>query len=181
MDNDPSKAYYRIQRSNGTRFAKKYPTLESFLHGDKQIAMNDKFTEQEKIDFYNEMKKLAEPYHNLYEVDIPDDNGSNYLDWDKPLSKKQQDAIREGLEHLGVGIKTLESKGQSLERTGENVYNSTLYIGLTGTEYDLPERTKGISKFLSSVGFTGIKYKAGRNFGGAKRAIPTMLSSSLRI
>lgn len=169
MDNDPSKAYYRIQRSNGTRFAKKYPTLESFLHGDKQIAMNDKFTEQEKIDYYNEMKKLAEPYHNLYEVDIPDDNGSNYLDWDKPLSKKQQDSIREGLEHLGVDIKTLESKGQSLERTGENVYNSTLYIGLTGTEYDLPEKTKGISKFLSSVGFTGIKYKAGRNFGGAKK------------
>lgn len=169
MDNDPSKAYYRIQRSNGTRFAKKYPTLESFLHGDKQIAMNDKFTEQEKIDFYNEMKKLAEPYHNLYEVDIPEDNGSNYLDWDKPLSKKQQDAIREGLEYLGVGIKTIESKGQSLERTGENVYNSTLYIGLTGTEYDLPEKTKGISKFLSSAGFTGIKYKAGRNFGGAKK------------
>ena len=169
MDNDPSKAYYRIQRSNGTRFAKKYPTLESFLHGDKQIAMNDKFTEQEKIDFYNEMKKLAEPYHNLYEVDIPEDNGSNYLDWDKPLSKEQQNAIREGLEHLGVDIKKLESKGQSLERTGENVYNSTLYIGLTGTEYDLPERTKGISKFLSSVGFTGIKYKAGRNFGGAKK------------
>ena len=169
MDNDPSKAYYRIQRSNGTRFAKKYPTLESFLHGDKQIAMNDKFTEQEKIDFYNEMKKLAEPYHNLYEVDIPDDNGSNYLDWDKPLSKEQQNAIREGLEHIGVDIEKLESKGQSLERTGENVYNSTLYIGLTGTEYDLPERTKGISKFLSSVGFTGIKYKAGRNFGGAKK------------
>lgn len=105
---------------------------------------------------------------NLYEVDIPDDNGRNYLDWDKPLRKEQQDAIREGLEHLGVGIKTLESKGQSLERTGENVYNSTLYIGLTGTEYDLPERTEGISKFLSSVGFTGIKYNAGRNFGGAK-------------
>lgn len=168
MDNDPSKAYYRIQRSNGTRFAKKYPTLESFLHGDKQIAMNDKFTEQEKIDYYNEMKKLAEPYHNLYEVDIPDDNGSNYMDWDKPLSKNQQDAIREGLEHLGVGIKTLESKGQSLERTGENIYNSTLYIGLIGTDYDLPERTKGISKFLSSLGYTGIKYKAGRNFGGAE-------------
>ena len=106
---------------------------------------------------------------NLYEVDIPEDNGSNYLDWDKPLRKEQQDAIREGLEHIGVDIKKLESKGQSLERTGENVYNSTLYIGLTGTEYDLPEKTKGISKFLSSVGFTGIKYKAGRNFGGAKK------------
>lgn len=106
---------------------------------------------------------------NLYEVDIPDDNGSNYLDWDKPLSKKQQDAIREGLVRLGVDMKKLEGKGQSLEKTGENVYNSTLYIGLSGTEYDLPERTEGISKFLSFVGFTGIKYKAGRNFGGAKK------------
>ena len=106
---------------------------------------------------------------NLYEVDIPDDNGSNYLDWDKPLSKKQQDAIREGLVRLGVDMKKLEGKGQSLEKTGENVYNSTLYIGLSGTEYDLPERTEGISKFLSSIGFTGIKYKAGRNFGGAKK------------
>lgn len=139
-----------------------------------------KLYKENQGDFYKKqidvMKKLLDldlsvetPKTSLYEVDIPEDNGSNYLDWDKPLSKEQQDAIREGLEYLGVGIKTLESKGQSLERTGENVYNSTLYIGLTGTEYDLPERTKGISKFLSSVGFTGIKYKAGRNFGGAKK------------
>lgn len=148
--------------------------------------LKDSIDEYQKLykenqgDFYKKqidvMKKLLDlnlsvetPKTSLYEVDIPDDNGSNYMDWDKPLSKNQQDAIREGLEHLGVGIKTLESKGQSLEKTGENVYNSTLYIGLTGTEYDLPERTKGISKFLSSVGFTGIKYKAGRNFGGAKK------------
>lgn len=148
--------------------------------------LKDSIDEYQKLykenqgDFYKKqidvMKKLLDlnlsvetPKTSLYEVDIPDDNGSNYMDWDKPLSKNQQDAIREGLEHLGVGIKTLESKGQSLERTGENVYNSTLYIGLTGTEFDLPERTKGISKFLSSVGFTGIKYKAGRNFGGAKK------------
>lgn len=148
--------------------------------------LKDSIDEYQKLykenqgDFYKKqidvMKKLLDlnlsvetPKTSLYEVDIPDDNGSNYLDWDKPLSKEQQNAIREGLEYLGVDIKKLESKGQSLERTGENVYNSTLYIGLTGTEYDLPERTKGIIKFLSSVGFTGIKYKAGRNFGGAKK------------
>lgn len=139
-----------------------------------------KLYKENQEDFYKKqidvMKKLLDlnlsvetPKTSLYEVDIPDDNGSNYLDWDKPLSKEQQDAIREGLEHIGVDIKKLESKGQSLERTGENIYNSTLYIGLTGTEYDLPEITKGISKFLSSVGFAGIKYKAGRNFGGAKK------------
>lgn len=161
MDNDPSKAYYRIQRSNGTRFAKKYPTLESFLHGDKQIAMNDKFTEQEKIDFYNEMKKLAEPYHNLYEVDIPEDNGSNYLDWDKPLSKKQQDAIREGLAKNGVDISSFEKRGFKLDLPFKNVYAAVLP---TMMHY----KPKDVSKFLSSLGFTGIKYPAGTIMGGAE-------------
>lgn len=156
-------------KSDAKEFLKAYPTYESFLANHKRIGASQRFTESEKKNFYEGMVKAANVSRNLYEVDIPEDNGSNYLDWDKPLSKEQQNAIREGLEYLGVDIKKLESKGQSLERTGENVYNSTLYIGLTGTEYDLPERTKGISKFLSSVGFTGIKYKAGRNFGGAKK------------
>ena len=138
---------------------------ESIETDKKKLEILRTLTEEQYKEEYIKQGRAK----NLYEVDIPEDNGSNYLDWDKPLSKKQQDAIREGLEHLGEDIKKLESKGQSLERTGENVYNSTLYIGLTGTEYDLPEKTKGISKFLSSVGFTGIKYKAGRNFGGAKK------------
>lgn len=143
--------------------------LQNGYNSDKDNARKKQMLEWFESTKPSDWKSVNDSKRNLYEVDIPDDNGSNYLDWDKPLSKKQQDAIREGLEHLGVGIKTLESKGQSLERTGENVYNSTLYIGLTGTEYDLPEITEGISKFLSSVGFTGIKYKAGRNFGGAKK------------
>ena len=147
-------------KSNISRAKERLPFMRD---GEYKTELENEIKQWQK-----ELANLDES-KNLYEVDIPEDNGSNYLDWDKPLSKKQQDAIREGLEHLGIDIKTLESKGQSLERTGENVYNSTLYIGLTGTEYDLPERTKGISKFLSSVGFTGIKYKAGRNFGGAKK------------
>jgi site-specific DNA-cytosine methylase len=161
MDNDPSKAYYRIQRSNGTRFAKKYPTLESFLHGDKQIAMNDKFTEQEKIDFYNEMKKLAEPYHNLYEVDIPEDNGSNYLDWEKTLTEKQINAIRDALAKNGVDISSFEKRGFKLDLPLKNVYAAVLP---TMMHY----KSKDVSKFLSSLGFTGIKYPAGTIMGGAE-------------
>ena len=143
--------------------------LQNGYNSDKENARKKQMLEWFESTKPSDWKSVNDGKRNLYEVDIPEDNGSNYLDWDKPLSKEQQNAIREGLEHIGVDIKKLESKGQSLERTGENVYNSTLYIGLTGTEYDLPERTKGISKFLSSVGFTGIKYKAGRNFGGAKK------------
>lgn len=197
MDNDPSKAYYRIQRSNGTRFAKKYPTLESFLHGDKQIAMNDKFTEQEKIDYYNEMKKLAEPYHNLYEVDIPDDNGSNYLEWEKKPSNEVATKIIEGI--YGLDDKTLDDMAAR-----DIVFRTLMYDyiknadkeqmipilvktnGLTrNTVYDNGNveddmrfvynrlsnwmgSPKAASKFLSSLGFTGIKYPAGTIYGGAE-------------
>lgn len=172
MDNDPSRAYYRIQHSNGTRFAKKYPTLESFLHGDKQIAMNDKFTEQEKIDYYNEMKKLAESYHNLYEVDIPDDNGSNYLDWDAsiPSSINKDNIIKDILDNIQKQedekedweLESLENDiNDSLDwaNNGEELYKAiSLYLG-----------DKTASKLLASLGYTGIKYKAGRNFGGAEK------------
>ena len=197
MDNDPSKAYFRIQRSNGTRFAKKYPTLESFLHGDKQIAMNDKFTEQEKIDFYNEMKKLAEPYHNLYEVDIPEDNGSNYLEWEEKPSDEVATKIIEGF--YGLDAKTLDDMASK-----DIVFRTLLYDyiknadkgqmipllvkthALTrGTTYDNGNveddirfvynrlsrwmgSQKAASQFLSSLGFTGIKYPAGTIMGGAE-------------
>lgn len=167
MDNDPSRAYYRIQHSNGTRFAKKYPTLESFLHGDKQIAMNDKFTEQEKIDFYNEMKKLAEPYHNLYEVDIPDDNGSNYLDWDAPITDELIDKVVAAL----PAIRVFDIKNFKKDRSFEDLYR---IISMRIIE-DENRETNGVfnddkaaSKLLASLGYTGIKYKAGRNFGGVE-------------
>ena len=162
MDNDPSKAYYRIQRSKGTRFAKKYPTLESFLHGDKQIAMNDKFTEQEKIDFYNEMKKLAEPYHNLYEVDIPDDKGGNYLDWDAPITDELIDKVAKALPSL----RSYDIKDLKKDRTFDNFYKTISMRSVTDDATFNDD--KAASKLLSSLGYTGIKYKAGRNFGGAE-------------
>ena len=162
MDNDPSRAYYRIQRSNGTRFAKKYPTLESFLHGDKRIAMNDKFTEQEKIDYYNKMKKLAEPYHNLYEVDIPEDNGSNYLDWDAPITDELIDKVVKALPSL----RSYDIKDLKKDRTFDNFYKT---ISMRSVKDDASfNDDKAASKLLSSLGYTGIKYKAGRNFGGAE-------------
>lgn len=162
MDNDPSRAYYRIQRSNGTRFANKYPTLDSFLHGDKQIAMNDKFTEQEKIDYYNEMKKLAEPYHNLYEVDIPEDNGSNYLDWDAPITDELIDKVAKALPSL----RSYDIKDFKKDRTFDNFYKT---ISMRSVKDDASfNDDKAASKLLASLGYTGIKYKAGRNFGGAE-------------
>lgn len=175
MDNDPSKAYYRIQRSNGTRFAKKYPTLEAFLHGDKQIAMNDKFTEQEKIDFYNEMKKLAEPYHNLYEVDIPEDNGSNYLEWygDVPSNLDKEKLAELILDKTGAKEKVARFKAtpaylKGLEFDIKKLINEAQTGQKLYTNISSFVSEKDTSKILSSLGFTGIKYPAGTIMGGAE-------------
>lgn len=186
MDNDPSKAYYRIQRSNGTRFAKKYPTLESFLHGDKQIAMNDKFTEQEKIDFYNEMKKLAEPYHNLYEVDIPEDNGSNYIEFYEDATPEFKEQIKSVLANgLPSELKEMpeykvaEQNFYEENGTDESFEKSLIDDALfelerrksNGDAYNALSVAVGdklASKILSSLGYTGIKYPAGTIMGGVE-------------
>lgn len=167
MDGDPTKVNYHYQYTAGQRFMKKYPTLESFLHGDKQIAKNDKFTEQEKIDYYNERKKQAEPYHNLYEVNIPDDNGENYLDWDAPLSDELIDKVANAL----PAIRSYDIEGFKKDRNFEDLYRT---ISMRIVEDENMESNgvfndyKAASQLLSSLGYTGIKYKAGRNFGGAK-------------
>lgn len=186
MDNDPSKAYYRIQRSNGTRFAKKYPTLESFLYGDKQIAMNDKFTEQEKIDYYNKMKKLAEPYHNLYEVDIPEDNGSNYIEFYEDATPEFKEQIKSVLANgLPSELKEMpkykEAERNFYEENGtdESFEKSLIDDALfelerrksNGDAYNALSVAVGdklASKILSSLGYTGIKYPAGTIMGGVE-------------
>lgn len=108
---------------------------------------------------------------NLYEVDIPDDNGSNYLDWDAsiPSSINKDNIIKDILDNIQKQedekedweLESLENDiNDSLEwaNNGEELYKAiSLYLG-----------DKTASKLLASLGYTGIKYKAGRNFGGAE-------------
>ena len=109
---------------------------------------------------------------NLYEVDIPDDNGSNYLDWDAsvPSSINKEDIAKDMLDDIQRNegekedweLESLENDiNDSLEwaNNGEELYKAiSLYLG-----------DKTASKLLASLGYTGIKYKAGRNFGGAEK------------
>lgn len=109
---------------------------------------------------------------NLYEVEIPEDNGGNYLDWDAsiPSSINKEDIAKDMLDDIQRNegekedweLESLENDiNDSLEwaNNGEELYKAiSLYLG-----------DKAASKFLSSLGYTGIKYKAGRNFGGAKK------------
>lgn len=99
---------------------------------------------------------------NLYEVDIPDDNGSNYLDWDAPITDELIDKVAKVLPSL----RSYDIKDLKKDRTLDNFYKT---ISMRSVKDDASfNDDKAASKLLSSLGYTGIKYKAGRNFGGAE-------------
>lgn len=134
---------------------------------------------------------------NLYEVNIPEDNGSNYLEWEKKPSDEVATKIIEGL--YGLDAKTLDDMASK-----DIVFRTLLYdyiknadkeqmIPLLVKTHALTRETtydngnveddirlvynrlsrwmgspKAASQFLSSLGFTGIKYPAGTIMGGAE-------------
>ena len=99
---------------------------------------------------------------NLYEVDIPEDNGGNYLDWDAPITDELIDKVAKVLPSL----RSFDIKDLKKDRTFENLYKT---ISMRSVKDDATfNDDKAASKLLSSLGYTGIKYKAGRNFGGAE-------------
>ena len=105
---------------------------------------------------------------NLYTVEIPDDNGVNYLDWNSSLSKEQKDTITKALKRLKVDLTYYESKGFSLDDTFADIYYF-LTIALRHTrKWEDVNAIRASSKFLYSLGFTGIKYPADNMRGGRK-------------
>lgn len=106
---------------------------------------------------------------NLYEVDIPDDNGSNYLDWDAPLTDKQKNTIIKELRRLKIDFADFKKRGFSFDGSfGGNSYDFLMYALRKTKKWKDVNASRAVSKFLSSLGYTGIKYKAGRNFGGVE-------------
>lgn len=106
---------------------------------------------------------------NLYEVDIPDDNGNNYLDWDAPLTDKQKNTIIKELRRLKIDFADFKKRGFSFDGSfGGNSYDFLMYALRKTKKWKDVNASRAVSKFLSSIGFTGIKYKAGTIFGGAK-------------
>ena len=105
---------------------------------------------------------------NLYTVEIPDDNGVNYLDWNSSLSKEQKDTITKALKRLKVDLTYYESRGFSLDDTFADIYYF-LTIALRHTrKWEDVNAIRASSKFLYSLGFTGIKYPTDNMRGGRK-------------
>ena len=104
----------------------------------------------------------------LYDVDIPDDNG-DYLDWDAPLTDKQKNTIIKALRRLKIDFADFEKRGFSFDGSfGGNSYDFLMYALRSTKKWEDVNASRAVSKFLSFIGFKGIKYKAGTIFGGAK-------------
>lgn len=106
----------------------------------------------------------------LYTVEIPEDNGSNYLDWENPLNDAQKEILKEGLMAAGVSVEYFKGLGFTLDSSFKYVYSASLPMMLRGVHVGEAGNVKEkASRFLSGLGFTGIKYPAGTIHGGAEK------------
>ena len=107
----------------------------------------------------------------LYSVEIPDDNGTNYLHWEKPLTEEFRKRITEEAEKRGLAVldsykgktaKELQANGELVIRVDSKFNGEDLYESLKSTLGS----DKLASEFLSSVGITGVSYPAEYLSGG---------------
>ena len=123
---------------------------------------------------------------NLYEVDIPEDNGSNYIDFYEDATPEFKEQIKSVLANgLPSELKEMpeykeaEQKYYEENGTDESFEKSLVDDALfelerrksNGDAYNALSVAVGdklASKILSSLGYTGIKYPAGTIMGGVE-------------
>ena len=139
--------YRRNHSSNPTAYDEEIAGLEALLKV-KGIRKNTKTNKT-----------------NLYTIEIPEDNGKNYLDWNKPLPDGfDKEAVKERImddkrteDELENGMMERDlSDGMDYAATGKDLYKAiSLYMG-----------DKAASEMLHDIGYAGIKYPADNMRGG---------------
>ena len=169
---------YAIRSKNGISMSReewslKRSELESNIYRAKEqlpfLKGEYKAEVEAQISEWEEQLKNYEPHNYLYTVEIPDDNGGNYLDWNGPVPAETIDRITEYLrEKYGDEVVNgrwlsnplLSSKGVDVSaRNGAAIYRQL--------ERALGSDKKA-SQLLSSLGYAGIKYPAEFRSGGRK-------------
>ena len=154
----------QTEHFNAKRLIKRFPTLESFLNDPKKkeaMARNGK-TETEARAYYENQKELAKPPRVLYTVEIPNDNGKNYLDWEGKPSDELRQAAYDKIISLGSSLYVNGSKSHSadeyrarLRKTISSWNNGELYDRMT----TWLNSQVAVSEWLNSIGYTGIKVR----------------------
>lgn len=105
--------------------------------------------------------KDADGKKHLYKVNIPKDNGRNYLDYDRMYNAKEREEVTERLHDAGIDInKSLEGYFHGRAVSGMNLYRAL--------SMNMPQGTD-INEALSKAGYVGYKYSTRHDLGGKSR------------
>ena len=140
-------------------------TEESIQYRKEKIAELEKALKDKQAEVDELPKKF--PRH-LYTVEIPDDNGSNYLDWDGHPAESLLKDVGSFLESNGFervqDSPVRYEKGESTVVLNPNATGADLYAELR----EALGSDKKASQALAELGCIGIKYPADNMRGGRK-------------
>ena len=140
-------------------------TEESVQYRKEKIAELEKALKDKQAEIDELPKKFP---HHLYTVEIPDDNGSNYLNWDGHPAESLLKDVGSFLESIGFervqDNPVRYEKGESTVVLNPNATGADLYAELQ----EALGGDKKASQALAELGYTGIKYPADYRRGGRK-------------
>lgn len=99
---------------------------------------------------------------HLYEVEIPADNGGNYLDYDKVYDAAEMSEIAGRLHDAGVDVDF------SRYFHGGKANGMNLYMAMA---WNMPEGMD-VNRVLSDAGYVGYKYSTRHDLGGKEKRFP---------
>ena len=156
------QSFEEIKQGMIDGYSKRYTDITRQEYADRQ-RMARIIERMREEDF-----ELGKSY--LYTLEIPDDNGSNYLHWEKPVTEAQIKKIqayldknyrRNKLDDFNASIAPVKTSNadevNAWSRRGENIYKTLSHL-LGGD--------KAASEAFSEMGFTGISYPAEYLSGG---------------
>ena len=112
--------------------------------------------------------RIRKPKSHLYAIEIPEDNGKNYLDWNsetgKDLVSRLVSILRADKELKEAYEGRLSELNKELDKFAPRTLFSDTYVQLA----ELLGSDKKASQLLSSLGYAGIKYPAEFRSGGRK-------------
>ena len=140
-------------------------TEESIQYRKEKIAELEKALKDKQVEIDELPKEF--PRH-LYTVEIPDDNGSNYLDWNGHPAESLLKGVGSFLESEGFervqDSPVRYEKGESTVVLNPNATGADLYAELR----EALDSDKKASQALAELGCIGIKYPADNMRGGRK-------------
>ena len=168
---------YAIRSKNGISMSReewslKRSELESNIYRAKEqlpfLKGEYKAEVEAQISEWEEQLKDYEPHNYLYTVEIPDDNGGNYLDWNGHPAKSLLKDVGSFLESNGFervqDSPARYERGESTVVLNPNATGADLYAELQ----EALGSDKKASLALAELGYAGIKYPAEFRSGGRK-------------